>query len=128
MANQAGGERGLSAPFTAGGERGLQAPPFAAAGLFVLGLLLALPAPARAHLLPRPLKLLRVNLHLAGTVLDYTRNHGADHRIWSPALEGKRDLYVYLPPGYDPCKHYPLAIYLHGFISDELSFLSDVVK
>ena len=29
-------------------------------------------------------------------------NHGADNRIWSEALHEPRDLYVYLPPGFDP--------------------------
>ena len=49
----------------------------------------------------------RVNRQLHGRVLDYTANHGQDRRIYSPALCQKRDLYVYLPPCYDPCKQYP---------------------
>lgn len=97
------------------------------AGLVVVaGLLLAGPTPA--HILPRPLKLSRVNLKLAGHLVDYTNNHGRDNRIYSPALGTKRDLYVYLPPGFDPCKRYPLVIYLHGFLSDESSFLDPVVQ
>src|SRR5262245_8354132 len=84
--------------------------------------------PSRAHLLPRPLRLACVNLKLAGHILDYTNNHVGDHRIWSQALGEKRALYVYLPPGYDPCKRYPLGIYLHGFLSDEASFLNYVIK
>jgi hypothetical protein len=99
------------------------------AGFFVFAALLALaPGKAHAHLLPRPFSLERVNRKLCGKVLDFTRNHGADRRIWSDALHQKRDLYVYLPPHYDPCKRYPLAIYLHGFREDESGFLEDVVK
>ena len=45
------------------------------------------------------------NLH--GQVLDFTHNHWGDHRIWSEALCEKRDLYVYLPPCYEPSKQYP---------------------
>jgi S-formylglutathione hydrolase FrmB len=83
---------------------------------------------ARAHLLPRPFRLDRLNRHLAGKVIDHTHNHGPDRRIWSAALGEKRDMYVYLPPGYDPCKRYPLALYLHGFREDENDFIKDVVK
>src|SRR5262249_62179408 len=68
------------------------------------------------------------NRKLAGKVIDHTHNHGSDRRIWSNALGEKRDLYVYVPPGYDPCKRYPLAIYLHGFRQDEEGFIEDVVK
>jgi S-formylglutathione hydrolase FrmB len=64
-----------------------------------------------------------VNTKLAGKVVDYTANHGADHRIWSPSLYQRRDLYVYLPPGYDPGHRYPFMIWLHGFCQDEKSFL-----
>lgn len=65
-----------------------------------------------------------VNCKLHGQVLDFTRNHGHDHRLWSAALCSKRDLYVYLPPGYDGVKPFPLLIWLHGFSQDEQSFLS----
>ncbi len=58
---------------------------------------------------------------LTGTLVDHTRNHGSDNRIWSPALCQKRDLYVYLPPGYDPSCRYPVMIWLHGIIRDERS-------
>jgi S-formylglutathione hydrolase FrmB len=98
-----------------------------AGALTVLAALL-IAAPARAHLLPRPFRLGLVNLQLYGQVIDYTNNHVGDHRIWSASLGEKRDLYVYLPPGYDPRKRYPLGIYLHGFLSDEDSFLRHVVK
>jgi S-formylglutathione hydrolase FrmB len=65
----------------------------------------------------------RVNRHIHGQVVDYTHNHGADRRIWSDALGQPRDLYVYLPPGFDPCRRYPLVLWLHGFAQDEQSFL-----
>jgi S-formylglutathione hydrolase FrmB len=91
-------------------------------------LVAVLASPASAKLLPRPFVLDRYNRQIAGQVLDFTNNHGTDRRIYSPALDQKRDLYVYLPPGYDPCKRYPMGIYLHGFLSDEASFLINVVK
>ena len=94
-------------------------------GLFVGA---ALASPASAQLLPRPFALERVNRQLEGTVLDFTNNHGKDQRFYSASLEQKRDIYVYLPPGYDPCKRYPMGIYLHGFLSDEGSFVDEVVR
>jgi pimeloyl-ACP methyl ester carboxylesterase len=60
---------------------------------------------------------------LAGSLVDYTHQHGRDRRIWSPALGERRDLYVYLPPGYDPARRYPVLIWLHGIAEDERSFL-----
>jgi S-formylglutathione hydrolase FrmB len=90
-------------------------------------LLLGLAAhPAQAHLLRNRPVLARTNQRLHGRILDYTRNHGADRRIWSPALGQWRDLYVYLPPGFDPRLRYPLIIFLHGFAQDETAFLRDV--
>jgi S-formylglutathione hydrolase FrmB len=65
----------------------------------------------------------RVNRALGGQLIDFTHNHGADRRIWSPTLHQRRDLYVYLPPGFDACKRYPLAIFLHGAAQDERFFL-----
>src|SRR5262245_48738096 len=65
-----------------------------------------------------------VDRKLHGTLEDFTFNHGVDRRIWSRALYEKRDLYVYLPPGYDCNKQYPVMIYLHGFATDEQSFLN----
>jgi S-formylglutathione hydrolase FrmB len=73
----------------------------------------------------RPL-LKRTSKKLAGQVLDYTNNHGSDNRIWSAALCQKRDLYVYLPPCYDPKKPYPLMLWLHGLGQDEVAFLEHV--
>jgi hypothetical protein len=69
----------------------------------------------------------RVNAQIHGHVLDFTHNHGSDNRIWSPTLQQKRDLYVYLPPGFDPCKQYPLILWLHGVAQDEFSFLNVVI-
>lgn len=61
---------------------------------------------------------------LAGRILDFTRNNGADRRVFSPALGGKRDLYVYLPPGFDPCRRYPAMLWLHGQLQSEQNFLN----
>jgi S-formylglutathione hydrolase FrmB len=70
----------------------------------------------------------RVQSRLCGQVLDFTDNHGRDRRLWSNALCQKRDLYVYLPPGFDPRKKYPLAYYLHGAGQDEGFFLQGPVE
>jgi S-formylglutathione hydrolase FrmB len=76
---------------------------------------------------PRPLlpgsQLHHVNYKLHGQLIDFTHNHWHDRRIWSPALQQRRDLYVYLPPGYDRTRRYPLAIFLHGAAQDETFFL-----
>jgi S-formylglutathione hydrolase FrmB len=60
---------------------------------------------------------------LKGRLVDHTSNHGQDHRIWSRSLHQWRDLYVYLPPGYDPHERYPIVIYMHPFAYDERTFL-----
>jgi S-formylglutathione hydrolase FrmB len=73
-------------------------------------------------------QLVRVSNNLSGQLLDFTNNHGEDRRIWSPALNQKRGLYVYLPPNFDPCKRYPLAIFLHGAAQDEQFFLQSQVE
>jgi S-formylglutathione hydrolase FrmB len=72
-------------------------------------------------------KFRRVSMKLHGQVLDFTHNHGHDNRIWSPALCQRRDLYVYLPPGYSPEKKYPIGIFLHGASQDEQFFLREPV-
>src|SRR5262249_2738270 len=69
----------------------------------------------------------RTNGKIAGYVVDYTHNHGADNRIWSDALGERRDLYVYLPPGLAPCQPSPLMLWLPGFGQDEVSFVQYVV-
>ena len=92
----------------------------------VLGALVLAEAPARAHPLPKPFQLDRLNRRLHGRVIDHTFNHGVDRRIWSPALGERRDLYVYVPPGFDPGRRYPLVLFLHGFGQDEKVFLEAV--
>jgi S-formylglutathione hydrolase FrmB len=72
-------------------------------------------------------KLDSVNNRLHGQLLDFTHNHGSDNRIWSAALCEYRDMYVYLPPHYDPQQCYPLIIYLHAFRQDEQAFLNKLV-
>ncbi|HVK11620.1 MAG TPA: alpha/beta hydrolase-fold protein [Gemmataceae bacterium] len=104
-------------------------PPASRVALLVV--LSALPVPA-AHGFghhradgPAP-NLDRLNGRLVGKVHDYTCNHGADRRIYSTALGQRRDVYVYVPPGYDPTKRYPLVIWLHGLAQDEKTFLEFV--
>jgi enterochelin esterase-like enzyme len=65
----------------------------------------------------------RLNSELHGRVVDFTQNHGTDRRLHSPILGRQRDLYVYLPPGYDGSVAYPLLIYLHGSHIEEHLFL-----
>lgn len=74
-----------------------------------------------------PNQVARVNRQLHGRLLAFTRHGRTDHRIWSPALRQRRDLFVYLPPGYDPTRKYPLAIFLHGAAQDEQFFLQALV-
>ena len=81
--------------------------------------------PARAQL---PLSAVRANVdrlnrRIDGCVVDHTDNHGCDRRIYSPILGMPRDLYVYLPPGFDPSKRYPLVVFLHMAAFDERAFV-----
>jgi S-formylglutathione hydrolase FrmB len=69
----------------------------------------------------------RLNHRLHGHVEDHTHHHKADNRIWSNALCEKRDIYVYLPPCYDPSRQYPIMIWLHGFMQDENDFIDTFV-
>jgi S-formylglutathione hydrolase FrmB len=78
--------------------------------------------PARAQVLNN-VNLERVNHRLAGHVIDYTNNHRCDHRIYSPILGMPRDLYVYLPPGYNSACAYPLVLFFHMADVDELFFV-----
>jgi len=97
---------------------------------FALGLLVVAPLPpVQAHVfdIRGRRELEAVNRRLHGQIVDYTHNHGADRRIWSDALGQKRDVYVYLPPGFDPAKRYPLIIALHGYAQDERAFLKYAV-
>ena len=73
-----------------------------------------------------PNKLERVNAAIGGRVCDYTNNHGVDRRICSKALDENRDLYVYVPPGYDGKTQFPFMLWLHGFGHDEKHFLAFV--
>lgn len=72
--------------------------------------------------------LAKLNRRLHGEVVDHTHNHGQDNRIWSAALCELRDLYVYLPPCYDPSKRYPIVIYLHTFREDEVGGLRETIE
>lgn len=69
-------------------------------------------------------KIDKYNRKLKGQLVDFTHNHWGDKRLWSQALCAKRDLYVYLPPCYDPNRQYPGMLYLHGITQDEASFLA----
>jgi len=91
----------------------------------VLACLLSVAAPAGAakHVLNH-IDLKDVNAKLHGHVVDFTHNHGADLRIHSNVLGMKRDMYVYLPPGYDPRRAYPLVLYLHSAFFDEHAFIA----
>jgi S-formylglutathione hydrolase FrmB len=83
---------------------------------------LAIVPPARAQLLDF-VNLNQVNRRLAGRVIDHTGNHGTDNRIFSPILGMPRGLYVYLPPGYDPHRAYPLILFFHMAQQDERYFV-----
>ena len=87
-----------------------------------LALLASVTVPAQAQVFDN-VNLHRLNRKLCGRVVDYTHNHGADRRLYSPILGRPRDLYVYLPPGYDPSVAYPLILFLHGADVDEHDFL-----
>jgi poly(3-hydroxybutyrate) depolymerase len=87
-----------------------------------LVLLASVTVPAQAQVFDN-VNLNRLNRELCGRVVDYTHNHGADRRLCSPILGRPRDLYVYLPPGYDPSVAYPLILFLHGADVDEHDFL-----
>ena len=68
----------------------------------------------------------KLNRALAGRVHDFTNNHGSDRRVWSPALQEKRDVYAYTPPGYDGTTQFPFMLFLHGLGQDEKIFLEVV--
>ncbi len=74
-----------------------------------------------------PLKLKLQNARFHGQIVEFTDYHGADHRIWSTALNERRSLYVYLPPGFDPGQQYPIVVWLHGIIEDARWSLNDAV-
>jgi hypothetical protein len=95
-------------------------------GALCVGLLCGLPAHAFG-LRDRNL-LTKLNGSIYGHVVDFTYNHGVDRRIWSPSLGENRDLYVYLPPGFDRGKQYPIVIFMHGFLDDEKTLPRYVVR
>src|SRR5580704_17919328 len=69
-----------------------------------------------------------VNNRLHGQIIDYTNHHGSDHRIWSNALQCSRNLYVYLPPDYDPCRQYPLITWLQGYADSDQYIVLRLIK
>lgn len=68
--------------------------------------------------------LIGIGHRIKGKIIDHTNNHGRDHRIWSRSLHQWRDLYIYLPPKYNPNEQYPIVIYMHPFAQDERTFLT----
>ena len=93
--------------------------------LALAGILFAAPSPATGPFRHETRdKIDEMNAALAGSLLDFTRNHRKDRRFYSEALGEKRDMYIYLPPGYDAKKRYPLMIFMHGFNQDEKDFLT----
>jgi S-formylglutathione hydrolase FrmB len=84
-------------------------------------------SPASAHVLNN-LQLWRMKHRLSGQILEFTQNHRGDQRIYSPSLCQCRDVYVYLPPCYNPAQQYPVIFYLHGFLQDERSFFLWIPK
>jgi hypothetical protein len=102
-------------------SRRLRAPHGSRFAWALAALLLVASSGARA----RSIDLERLNARLAGRVIDHTNKHGADRRIWSAALGERRDLYVYVPPGFDPGRAYPVLVWLHGVAQDEGSFIRE---
>jgi len=94
----------------------------------LLFLAFALPACASAQVCAPKSVVGKLNATLSGRVLDFTFNDGTDRRIYSPSLDGKRDLYVYLPPGFDPAKKYPLIVWFHGLAQDERGMLEPTIE
>jgi S-formylglutathione hydrolase FrmB len=87
-------------------------------------LLIALASPPSMGQVFNKVNLDRLNRKLCGKVVDYTSNHGQDRRICSTILGMKRDLYVYLPPGYDPKLAYPMVLFLHTAQVDEHTLIA----
>ena len=93
---------------------------------FVLALLFAASGPVSAQILPIPVPhgLNWVNNHIEGRLVDYTNNHGEEHRRFSPILNQMRGMYVYLPPGYNPGLAYPLMFDFHVANFDETLYVT----
>ena len=83
-------------------------------------LLLAVPTQAQLANNANPQQARRC---LAGRVLNYTKANLHDRRIFSPILGMPRDLSVYLPPGYDANRGYPLVLFFHMADADERYFV-----
>jgi S-formylglutathione hydrolase FrmB len=69
-----------------------------------------------------------INASIRGHVVDFTNRGDCDRRIWSESLGLPRDMFVYLPPDYDPGREYPLFLWIHGFGGDEEQFTRQVVR
>jgi pimeloyl-ACP methyl ester carboxylesterase len=67
--------------------------------------------------------IVKIGRRLKGRIVDHTSNHAQDNRIWSRSLHQWRDLYLYLPPGYNKNQSYPIMIFMHPFAMDERTFL-----
>src|SRR5215203_4287012 len=67
--------------------------------------------------------IIKLGRRLKGRIVDHTSNHAQDNRIWSRSLHQWRDLYLYLPPGYNKNQTYPIMIFMHPFALDERTFL-----
>ena len=65
-----------------------------------------------------------LNCRLHGQVVDYTHTVCKDNRICSSILGRPRDLFVYLPPGYNANHSYSLVIYLHPGAMDERALVA----
>jgi S-formylglutathione hydrolase FrmB len=90
--------------------------------LLVIVVILGVTPAARAQFLNR-VNVERLNGRLAGQVVDYTNNHHTDRRNFSSILGMPRDLYVYVPPGYNPACAYPLILFFHMANVDEHYFI-----
>ena len=53
----------------------------------------------------------------------YPQSRRRPPNLFATVLGRPRDLYVYLPPGYDPSIAYPVILFLHGADVDEHDFL-----
>lgn len=93
--------------------------------IVVFAVLLATNQPSRGASRQEEARLaLRVaQSQMAGTIVDCTANHDGDCRFYSESLKAKRDMYLYLPPGFTPKNRYPFAIFLHGLMQDEQKIL-----
>ena len=95
---------------------------------FWLGVAAALLIPATCSTSALGDEVSKINNRIKGRVVDHTRNHGYDRRFYAASLNEKRDMYIYVPPGFSPNLHYPVMIYMHGILDDEKGFLQYVVQ